>query len=441
MLPSPTLSFTIPSIHDDLKLECRIYHPKSIDQGYAADALEQRRKGAIVAHPYAPLGGCYDDPIVGIVASTILKQGFVVGTFNFRGAGSSKGKTSWQGKAERSDYISFIGFMTYYLNALHPLRLNHKGPEANTLRYMQSEATDTEQRVATPHTHHPLLLLAGYSYGALITTTLPPILSSVLGPFQTPTVGNAYAEIRLRASHLASQQNNVLKFQLQSMLSSPVRGRRHPADDQFPNSPRTRTVNGVRVGGDEDIRRASHESYRSRTSFVMDTPERVRRSVDRMRHMRRSRCAGSLSLDASASASDTEVDDCPPQSATDDPNKVEAVPGIGENLKVAYLLVSPLRGMISTLVTMGSIGLGRHTAQLTKTEMKLVTEPTLAVYGDDDIFISVKTLRSWVERLGSATTRHNKFRHREVPGAGHFWHDATAIDVLRQEVRGFVSSL
>jgi hypothetical protein len=37
-----------------------------------------------VAHPYAPLGGCYDDPIVDIVASTILKQGFIVGTFNFR---------------------------------------------------------------------------------------------------------------------------------------------------------------------------------------------------------------------------------------------------------------------------------------------------------------------------------------------------------------------
>ncbi len=45
---------------------------------------EWEKKAAIVAHPYAPLGGCYDDPVVDVVASTILKAGFIVGTFNFR---------------------------------------------------------------------------------------------------------------------------------------------------------------------------------------------------------------------------------------------------------------------------------------------------------------------------------------------------------------------
>jgi alpha/beta superfamily hydrolase len=39
---------------------------------------------AIVAHPYAPLGGSYDDAVVDMAASIILKQDFVVGTFNFR---------------------------------------------------------------------------------------------------------------------------------------------------------------------------------------------------------------------------------------------------------------------------------------------------------------------------------------------------------------------
>jgi hypothetical protein len=39
---------------------------------------------AIVAHPYAPMGGCYDDPVVGRIASTMLDDGFIVGTFNFR---------------------------------------------------------------------------------------------------------------------------------------------------------------------------------------------------------------------------------------------------------------------------------------------------------------------------------------------------------------------
>ena len=84
MLPPPTISFTIPSIHDDLPLQCRVYHPTCLAPTTLSHLTEWHKKAAIVAHPYAPLGGCYDDPVVDIVASTILKQGFVVGTFNFR---------------------------------------------------------------------------------------------------------------------------------------------------------------------------------------------------------------------------------------------------------------------------------------------------------------------------------------------------------------------
>lgn len=84
MLPPPTISFTIPSIHDNLPLQCRVYHPACLAPTSLSHVTEWHKKAAIVAHPYAPLGGCYDDPIVDIVASTILKQGFVVGTFNFR---------------------------------------------------------------------------------------------------------------------------------------------------------------------------------------------------------------------------------------------------------------------------------------------------------------------------------------------------------------------
>lgn len=84
MLPQPTLTFTIPSIHDDLTLHCRVYYPTDLSPNTVAGITEWRKRAAIVAHPYAPLGGCYDDPVVDLVASTILKQGFVVGTFNFR---------------------------------------------------------------------------------------------------------------------------------------------------------------------------------------------------------------------------------------------------------------------------------------------------------------------------------------------------------------------
>jgi len=77
------LTFTLPSLHDGLSLDCRVYHPQSLSPN-APGSLKWQRHAAIVAHPYAPLGGCYDDPVVDIVASTLLRLGFLVGTFNFR---------------------------------------------------------------------------------------------------------------------------------------------------------------------------------------------------------------------------------------------------------------------------------------------------------------------------------------------------------------------
>lgn len=77
----PKLSLTIPSIHDDLALDCRLYYSTS---GIAADGQSHAR-GAIIAHPYAPLGGCYDDPVVCFIVSTMLQQSFgFMCTFNFR---------------------------------------------------------------------------------------------------------------------------------------------------------------------------------------------------------------------------------------------------------------------------------------------------------------------------------------------------------------------
>lgn len=85
---TPAYQFTIPSIADGLQLDCRIYHPKSVDSDDASDAVVATRawgrKGAVVAHPYAPLGGCFDDPVVLTVVDQLLDLDFVVGTFNFR---------------------------------------------------------------------------------------------------------------------------------------------------------------------------------------------------------------------------------------------------------------------------------------------------------------------------------------------------------------------
>lgn len=81
-LPTPTFSFHLPSVHDDCQLECRLYVPEQFQNIESASQTPIR--GAIVAHPYAPLGGCYDDPIVAFVGGELLQAGYIVGTFNFR---------------------------------------------------------------------------------------------------------------------------------------------------------------------------------------------------------------------------------------------------------------------------------------------------------------------------------------------------------------------
>lgn len=82
MLPEPTLTLTLPSIHDGLTLDCRVYHPVSLLANPRAP--QWQRHAAVVAHPYAPMGGSYDDPVVDIVAAQLLRKGYLVGTFNFR---------------------------------------------------------------------------------------------------------------------------------------------------------------------------------------------------------------------------------------------------------------------------------------------------------------------------------------------------------------------
>ena len=76
-LTDRVLEFEIASIHEGTLLPCRIFHPP-------AGEIKELSKGAIVAHPYAPLGGSYDDPVVAVIVREMLQVGFVVGTFNFR---------------------------------------------------------------------------------------------------------------------------------------------------------------------------------------------------------------------------------------------------------------------------------------------------------------------------------------------------------------------
>ena len=80
----PTFTFTIPSLHDGTPLNCRIYHPHQQSPSSPNIQTQWRSRGAIVAHPYTSLGGCYDDFVVLSVVAELVKIGIVVGTFNFR---------------------------------------------------------------------------------------------------------------------------------------------------------------------------------------------------------------------------------------------------------------------------------------------------------------------------------------------------------------------
>jgi hypothetical protein len=86
-LSDPVYSFTIPSVHDDTALNCRIYHPDALSEPHTNGPEPEaswRTRGIVMAHPYAPMGGSYEDRVVGIVVEEFLKAGWVVGTFNFR---------------------------------------------------------------------------------------------------------------------------------------------------------------------------------------------------------------------------------------------------------------------------------------------------------------------------------------------------------------------
>lgn len=460
MLPSPTLSFTIPSIQDDTVLQCRVYHPSCLNPTSVSQATEWKKKVAIVAHPYAPLGGCYDDPIVDVVAATILRQGWVVGTFNFRGAGSSKGRTSWQSKPEQRDYVSFIGFIVYYMHLLSPPsaplsqpKFTQSDPQLNELSPVPSQALPPTQRLPSDTIHpsitlqsksddgRPRLLLAGYSYGSMITSQLPAILGGIIAPFQSPLPESAAAEIRLRAKCLAEQQNEIMKKNFASLVRyhKQQRPRSLGADDIL-RSPKMR--GGVRMGGEEDPRRASHDSRRSRNSTI-DDMDVVRRSIDRVRSVTKNgrfspKRKGSSRSFASSHKGVSETSLGKDEDFQSMPTKVlEVIPGIENEFQTAYLLVSPLQGWVNTLATMGIAKfLGKDKPY--ETDKKFAIDPTLAIFGDDDLFVSVKKLRTWAGKL---TGPGESFRYKEVANAGHFWHDHEALKILQEEVGDFVRTL
>jgi alpha/beta superfamily hydrolase len=207
--PEPSLSFSIPSVHDRLVLDCRVYHPSDL-----SSTKFWKTTAVILAHPYAKLGGCYDVPVIHAATSALLKDGVTVGTFNFRGASGSAGGTSWTGKAEVADYQSFAGFLANYMRALNS-RPRMEQPTAKPIDKSIEEQVRKRGLID--------LVFGGYSYGSLIVRRLPP-LDEMLMRFSDPAEETAELEIVTKARDLAAE--TISSIENNTAVGSPTRSLR-----------------------------------------------------------------------------------------------------------------------------------------------------------------------------------------------------------------------
>jgi alpha/beta superfamily hydrolase len=376
-----------------------------------------------------------------------------------RGAGDSKGHTSWQSKAEQNDYISFMAFMIYYV---HNLTIPQESrPSSSSSNYNLSpvpshQLPPAHQPIATSSTPSTIdrFIIGGYSYGALIATFLPGSIVDIVKPFQSPQECTAYAEIRLRAAHLAAEQSQILHAQYDSLLAQArqsQRGRSTQLSDGSLQSPKSRQMSGVRVGGEEDIRRASHDSLRPRTSFNLhETPERVRKSIDRVRSIAREKGRHASTSSRHGNGSPTKnmkkesssVNDSSDsvhtitKPTTSEKKSIQPIPNLLTTLKPAYILISPPVNHFTGLASLWSSSSKARTAEI---HDKLTRNPTFALFGDSDSFLGVKRFRAWAEKIEEDAGE--LFMYREVQGAGHFWNRREDVKVLRDEVAAWAKNL
>jgi pimeloyl-ACP methyl ester carboxylesterase len=334
--------------------------------------------------------------------------------------------------------MSVAGFLIHYVHFLDPFRmLAEKSIEAlpeetpsadNTCEIHLQPPTPQPQDSPKP----PVFLSGGYSYGAMITTQLPS-LSAIASLFDSPEVGSYAAEIRARAQHLAETQNTRLSADRDAIINfQPTSPRRHV---------------GLRVGGDEEGR-SHREPRRSRSA---EFEESIRQGVAEL--VAKTKKAVHLDKPTGSEGTNEPLS----HSYEQHHSVLPLIPG-RTAFQPAYLLVSPLQGVITNLATMSFPSLssisgkawGRLTAQRNEdaepdpapeeeAEAKLVQNPTLAIYGDNDIFVPVRKLRSWVARLEAVPG--TRFQAHEVSSAGHFWAQGNVASILRDAVRTFASSL
>jgi len=231
----------------------------------------------------------------------------------------------------------------------------------------------------------PVVVLGGYSYGSLILKHLPPV-PTILQNFATPLPGSAADETILRAHKIADQSN----------------------------------LEWTNIAREEACARQKRRGHKNKPSMTMGgeetTPEKrrssrdVRRSLDRHdSHKRRSRLR---------SISHRRRED-----ALGSPGEQHESAIVMPEIR--YLLISPLAVPVSTLL---APALGHKFWNKAKEGCQEVISrhTSLAVYGDQDAFSSVKKLRNW-----SALLAGSHVSSVEIAGAGHFWVEHQVEEELR----------
>ncbi|KAK4636494.1 hypothetical protein CLAFUW4_02204 [Fulvia fulva] len=402
----PLYSFTIPSIEDDTPLDCRIYHDtNSLSNRPGTQLL----RGAVLAHPYPPLGGCYDDPVVLALTETLLADGYIIATFNFRGAGESAGRTSWTGNSEVLDYCSVVGLLFYYLQDIQGSSQNS---EALT-PIISATTTEPNAGYADPAKRPFEILLGGYSFGALILARLPPV-SSIINRFEAAERGTAACEIILRARKLATQLQSIAQE-----VQSPIRGR-----NLIPSSPHSphHMASPVTFGGEEtdaSDRRRSRDSRRS-VDVVREVGHRMKPHLHRH--------SGNHSNDSTEHHRTTTA---------------SSTHSSGQNFTTAYLLVSPVLLPLTTTICPPGLpfpGLHNpfHGHSGSTSGLLSLQAPVHIIFGNQDGFTSVKKLQQWATKLCKEAPHAGR---QEIAGAAHFWREEGAMRELQSSVATWVVTL
>ena len=296
-----------------------------------------------------------------------------------------------------------MGFFLHYLEALDPpTSVIAPSPTSPTGRVL----SPVQPSLATPATSDTTLVLGGYSYGSLMTMSLPSV-ESILGIFESVSVGSAAAEIRLRAARLSKQWNT-------EVLQTRRRGCILNVED-------TSLSPSAICGGEESEPGTRRTSRDSRKSI-----DAVRKSLDRTR-MKMGQGRSYSSEDRSSSPGKDTL-------------KNVQLPAP----QVRFLLISPLLPPISTFLAFATRQWSYNKPQETSNssdlrpiQSKLWTKPTLAIYGDRDLFTSHKRLRKWAKQLNEKAGSY--FISSEITGVGHFWHEDGAADKMRNAIKEWLA--